>query len=104
MSSHSQPKKRSKRSKKTMYRRRLARTHISKRNATASPLLRLPAELRNTIFAYALDHDTIVLEHPVPRIRITDSRHKDAINLLYVCRQIYIETALLPYKLNRFVI
>ncbi|KAI4613396.1 uncharacterized protein J4E87_009863 [Alternaria ethzedia] len=74
------------------------------RNATVSPLLRLPPELRNTIFAYALDYETFILEHLVPRIRTTGSRHKDPINLLYVCRQIYIETALLPYKLNRFVI
>ena len=30
--------------------------------------------------------------------------HRNPVNLLYVCRQIYSETAPLPYKLNSFVI
>jgi len=37
-------------------------------------------------------------------VRMVKFLHRNSINLLFVCRQIYSETALLPYKLNTFVI
>ena len=82
-------------------------------NATASPLLRLPAEIRNIIFAYALSHGDIKL-NVIPRIQDGPGRtgcwkHRNwpipvNISLIYACRQIHFETALLPYKLNVFVV
>ncbi|KAI4676687.1 uncharacterized protein J4E84_009522 [Alternaria hordeiaustralica] len=82
-------------------------------NATASPLLRLPAEIRNMIFAYALSHGDIEL-NVVPRIQNAPSRkgcwkHLNwpipvNISLIYACQQIHFETALLPYELNVFVV
>ncbi|KAI4706352.1 hypothetical protein J4E89_009086 [Alternaria sp. Ai002NY15] len=90
-----------------------ARAHITQRNATASPLLRLPAEIRNMIFAYALSHGDTKL-HIIPSIQDGPGgtgcwKHRswpDPVNvsLLYVCRQIHLETALLPYELNIFVV
>ncbi|KAI4644823.1 uncharacterized protein J4E79_010958 [Alternaria viburni] len=84
--------------------RPLTRTHISERNAAASPLLRLPPELRNSIFAYALYHERFVLDPPDSSGYVVKSRDKNLLSLLYVCRQIYSETAYLPYKLNSFEI
>ncbi|KAI4647677.1 hypothetical protein J4E93_004087 [Alternaria ventricosa] len=84
--------------------RRLMRTHISERNAAASPLLRLPPELRNSIFAYALYHEIFILGPPDSCAYVVKSRDKNLLSLLYVCRQIYSETAFLPYKLNSFEI
>ncbi|KAI4706353.1 hypothetical protein J4E89_009087 [Alternaria sp. Ai002NY15] len=84
--------------------RPLTRTHISERNAAASPLLRLPPELRNSIFAYALYHETFVLDPPDSSRYVVKSRDKNLLSLLYVCRQVYSETAFLPYKLNSFEI
>ncbi|KAI4641893.1 uncharacterized protein J4E78_010323 [Alternaria triticimaculans] len=90
-----------------------ARAQITQHNATASPLLRLPAEIRNIIFAYALSHGDIELK-VIPRIINGPGRkgcwkHRNwanpfNISPLYACRQIYFETALLPYELNVFVV
>ncbi|KAI4604737.1 hypothetical protein J4E83_010978 [Alternaria metachromatica] len=68
-------------------------------NVTTSPLLLLPAEIRNMIFALALDHQDILIlnERIYNEIR-------SPVNLLHVCRQIHAETALLPYKLNFFAV
>ncbi|KAI4946678.1 hypothetical protein J4E91_006849 [Alternaria rosae] len=68
-------------------------------NATTSPLLLLPAEIRNMIFALALDHQDIM----IIRGRIYN-KIRAPVNLLRVCRQIHAETALLPYKLNFFAL
>ncbi|KAI4673377.1 uncharacterized protein J4E88_008990 [Alternaria novae-zelandiae] len=76
----------------------------SERNAAASPLLRLPPELRNSIFAYALYHERFILGPPDSCGYVVKSRDKNLLSLLYVCRQIYSETAFLPYKLNSFEI
>jgi len=64
------------------------------------------------IFAYALSHGDTKL-HIIPSIQDEPGgtgcwKHRswpDPVNvsLLYVCRQIHFETALLPYKLNVFV-
>jgi len=82
-------------------------------NATASRLLRLPAEIRNIIFAYALSHGDIKL-NVIPRIQNGPGRkgcwkHRNwadpfNISLIYACRQIHFETALLPYELNIFAV
>ncbi|KAI4948611.1 hypothetical protein J4E86_007959 [Alternaria arbusti] len=89
------------------------RAYITQHNATASPLLRLPAEIRNMIFAYALSHGDIKLK-VIPRLPDTSMfldywEHRNwpdpvNISLLYACRQIYFEAALLPYELNTFVV
>ena len=88
---------------------------ITKAEATAanqlrSPLLRLPAELRNLIYHYALGNCTLTFsddykprlcQHDTPRLC---QRDKPAFPLLAVCVQIHAEAALLPYSLNTFVI
>jgi len=81
----------------------------SLRNATTSPLLRLPAELRNEIFALALRHGTISLTFsPSARDQtILQDRHNippSSAPLLFVCRQIHAEVSLLPYRLNKFIV
>ncbi|KAI4647679.1 hypothetical protein J4E93_004089 [Alternaria ventricosa] len=68
-------------------------------NATTSPLLLLPAEIRNIIFALALDHQDII----IVRGRMYN-KVRSPVNLLRVCRQIHAETALLPYELNFFAV
>jgi len=96
-------------------------------NATKSPLLRLPAELRDEISQYALGDMwiTIVCDHkvakpryiaqPVPsplaipgtkpqlnngNYRNTQSERKHLLALPLTCRQLYRETHLLPYSRN----
>ena len=81
----------------------------SLRNTISSPLLRLPAEFRNAIFALALRHGTISLVlSPSTRDRgILQDPHNippSPAPLLFVCRQIHAEVALLPYRLNKFIV
>jgi hypothetical protein len=75
-------------------------------NKFNSPLLRLPGELRNRIYAYIFDKQDYIFTlynvgeydarfHPI-------SYRKYNLSLLATSRQIYTETALLPYKLGRF--
>jgi hypothetical protein len=67
-----------------------------------SPLLRLPPEIRNRIWAYALGGKVIrqvftrrkCVLLPKPQERI------NAFTLLAACRQIYVETAVLPFAAN----
>ena len=74
-----------------------ARTHCSRdysslRNQRESPLLRLPAELRNRIYEYALIFSNI-------------TKQKTAIqSVFYTSRQVYKEIALLPFNVNIFEI
>ncbi|KAL8721886.1 MAG: hypothetical protein Q9225_001522 [Loekoesia sp. 1 TL-2023] len=97
------------------------------RNSASSPLLRLPSEIRNKIYEYALGGNHLEVdyephEHKYKTIKkqryrthyggglyhecagegddIPSSLH---LGLLRVCRQIYGEAALLPYALNTFV-
>jgi hypothetical protein len=85
------------------------------RNAQQSPLLRLPAEIRNMIFIFALSDNIIspTLWHadsdPDPEHTSTVSRSVTGnrpplhrFSLLRVSRQIYAETAILPYHLSTF--
>jgi len=77
-------------------------------NQRSSPLLQLPGELRNTIYAHVLgNHSIDVQEEYWPqRFRISISpfqvqpHHITA--LLRTCRQIHAETHLLPFTLNIF--
>ena len=72
-------------------------------NATGSPLLLLPAEIRNMIFEYAMYYGTIDIYQKYNSRTgnfAIESRH--AIPLLFVCRQIYSEVVILPFKLNVF--
>jgi hypothetical protein len=69
-------------------------------NQTNSPLLRLPSELRNRVYEYALGGDcepfTIKaspIDFPMTLLDLP------ALSLLRSCRQIYHETANLPYTL-----
>ncbi|KAF3001361.1 hypothetical protein E8E13_006383 [Curvularia kusanoi] len=73
---------------------------------TASPLLTLPAELRNIIWALVLGNTTYDISCTI-RIpwgtsvkNLTTSAHSLA--LLRTCRQIHAETRYLPFTLNTF--
>ncbi|CAN9337104.1 unnamed protein product [Alternaria alternata] len=86
-----------------------ARAQITAANQRNSPLLRLPAELRNRIYEYALGGHKIYMV-----IRFSENKEKlwldrtdrcgvvPAFTLLKVCSQINAEAALLPYSLNTF--
>jgi hypothetical protein len=66
-------------------------------------LLRLPAEIRNQIFAYALGGQTYELRETAPYGVVTNTTvSENALALLVVCRQLYAETALAPFSLNFF--
>ncbi|KAF1912418.1 hypothetical protein BDU57DRAFT_551267 [Ampelomyces quisqualis] len=75
-----------------------------------SPLLRLPGELRNRIWEYVLGGRTLRPRlTPIPRspeqlFQIAQELREPLLGfaLLRTCRQVYMETALLPYKLNAY--
>ncbi|KAF3051920.1 hypothetical protein E8E11_003519 [Didymella keratinophila] len=75
-------------------------------NRRKSPLLALPAELRNIIWSQVLGGITFDIECSVRILwgvsvtNTTTSPHQLA--LLQTCRQIYVETRLLPLTLNTF--
>ena len=75
------------------------RLKSARRNARDSPLLRLPAEIRASIWKHAL-------EYPVVKVRPSSKRHRKSVRvnfgLLRICRQVYSETARLPHTLNTF--
>ncbi|KAF2647647.1 hypothetical protein K491DRAFT_763567 [Lophiostoma macrostomum CBS 122681] len=75
---------------------------ISKRNASESPLLRLPSEVRNRIFAFVYSGEKIMKQKPSDEF----AYHRDSdvlaglpCNLPQICRQLYCETYILPYAL-----
>ena len=95
-----------------------------RRNAVESPLLRLPPEIRNRIFRYAMGGSVILVQSHHPAFssdtwrnttasawhgRAThlsaDRQHNQgtAFHLPETCRQIYAETATLGYATNTFV-
>ncbi|KAF2036020.1 hypothetical protein EK21DRAFT_106853 [Setomelanomma holmii] len=66
---------------------------ITDRNARKSPLLQLPAEVKNEIYGYVIGGRDINLAG-------YRTVHHPDIALLVVCRQIYQDTRLLPFALN----
>lgn len=73
----------------------------------ASPLLSLAAEIRNQIWEYALGGKIfrqVVCHYPTEKFLPKMSERKNTLALLLVCRQIYAETALLPFSSNTFSI
>ncbi|KAF2132549.1 hypothetical protein P153DRAFT_382174 [Dothidotthia symphoricarpi CBS 119687] len=76
------------------------RLKIAQRNQHDSPLLGLPAELRNKIYGYVLCGKTIAFE----LFRTVPGFDENNFNLLRTCRQIHAEAQLLPYAKNTFLI
>jgi len=73
------------------------------RNATKSPLLRLPAELRNMIYGHVFDNITYNLYMPYGDYPLCESSFQEAgMGLILVSRQVHAETAYLPYELSAF--
>jgi len=81
------------------------------RNSVSSPLLRLPAEVRNKIFAYVNNGLHIFMRAgSVERamISIKNGTHEGASSVYplflfqHTCRQVYNETALLPFSTNEY--
>jgi hypothetical protein len=81
--------------------------HSTEANQRNSPLLRLPAELRNQIYELVLRHDCLSLALGrylnLQPIRLYPDPGSRTLALLRVCRQDHFEAALLPYSLNTFV-
>ncbi|KAH7076569.1 hypothetical protein BKA63DRAFT_594012 [Paraphoma chrysanthemicola] len=80
-------------------------------NAIESSLLRLPAELRNKIYAYVFYEGTYCLKisnrtrpgHYLPeKVPVCLEQCNHALALLRVCRQVHAEAKLFPYWLNVF--
>lgn len=95
-----------------------AQNEIMNRNASVSPLLRLPPEIRIRIFKFVLGGQQIWIGHYPSYSNNFDPSHYGGafyhlntadgtgrgldIRLLRVCRQVFMETSLLPYALNHF--
>ncbi|EUC46072.1 hypothetical protein COCMIDRAFT_54347, partial [Bipolaris oryzae ATCC 44560] len=62
------------------------------RNQRESPLLRLPAEVRSMVWEYVFGGYHIYV---YPR-----EIHRRILRLMTVCRQIFMEAVLLPFRLN----
>jgi len=94
----------------TMHVRKLIPRFSSKLNATNSPLLRLPAELRNIVYGYVFEGNRYALggylftgKRPEEgNTLIWRTSRSNDIGLLLASRQLHAETALLPYKLGVF--
>jgi hypothetical protein len=82
----------------------MLRAYSARQNQRDSQLLRLPAELRNQTFRYALGGKTwsFVVREPYRQWAYNCSAFTMALALLAICRQIYTETALLPFSLGSF--
>ncbi|KAI4613401.1 uncharacterized protein J4E87_009868 [Alternaria ethzedia] len=87
---------------------------ITTLNAVSSPLLRLPAELRNMIFAYVYtgmiykfdDFESFETKPSDQYRRMASGRwleQQTSDKLPLTCRQMHAETALLPYSLSTFL-
>jgi hypothetical protein len=99
---------------------RSAHTHTScsrARNREQSPLLRLPGELRNKIYEYAMSDVTITIfpsSNPRKPFQlyaylargaadaISSSNVLDMTGLMRTCQQVYLETRLLPFQAITF--
>ncbi|KAH7086856.1 hypothetical protein FB567DRAFT_526366 [Paraphoma chrysanthemicola] len=86
------------------------RDAITRRNQLESPLLRLPAELRNEICKLVLGNTEISFLPWVPLPWGLFIHHYGryygtyVLSLTQVCRQLHQETQLLPFQLNNFVV
>ncbi|RYN20526.1 hypothetical protein AA0112_g10711 [Alternaria arborescens] len=79
---------------------REALRQITERNATSSPLFRLPAEIRNMVFNHVFQDERYCIG-PGYWMEDYPSLRRN-LSLLLVSRQLYHETVLLPYKLAVF--
>ena len=93
-------------------RRKLTR-HSTLRNQQVSPLLRLPGELRKSIYEYALGGHVLCLKYEASvqrhgsKITVwgTEGVNRPqpcSIAVLRACRQLHLETKRLPFSLNVF--
>jgi len=74
-------------------------------NTLNSPLLRLPAELRNVIFAYVFSDNVYLFDGSNVYRKYTASTtlfDENNLGVLVASRQLHAETALLPYQLAFF--
>ncbi|KAH3905704.1 hypothetical protein HBI56_211890 [Parastagonospora nodorum] len=85
---------------------------VSDRNIQLSPLLQLPGEVRTLIFTFVLGGHDIQLNHRMRNFEIrpyhtaaclSSGGQRSFLNLTLVSRQIYIETAMLPFVANTWV-
>jgi hypothetical protein len=84
----------------------------SRRNQQSSPLLRLPAEIRNTIYEYVLGGESwhyltyigvrLSLKRRLSKDDERPEKEPHFLALFKTCRQLQAETKLLPFKLNLF--
>ena len=86
-----------------------AQTDIMNRNASVSPFLRLPPEIRLQIYKLVLGGQRLWLEFEDYGVKvycykstINGRRQEFDISILRLCRQVFTETALLPFALNKF--
>jgi len=75
--------------------------HSTERNQTASPLLRLPGELRNKIYSYVFHGRSVTISLVCLR-GLTTPVPKTSPSLLRVCRQIHCEASSLAIELTTF--
>jgi hypothetical protein len=82
----------------------LIHTHSTLHNQHISPLLRLPAEVRNIIYVLVLGNRTYRFHDAVsrPHAQLRTNNECHVLALLLVSHQIYAEARLLPYSLNTF--
>lgn len=80
------------------------RREIAIRNQNQSPILRLPAEIRNKVYKYVLGGRIYRFKDAIDRGRaVLDTKgERHILGLLLVCHQTYSEASLLPYSLNKF--
>ncbi len=79
--------------------------YSARQNQQQSPLLRLPPELRNKIYGYVLGGKVFQFRSEKYHELVKSSmKKKQNLALLGVCRQVYAETALLPFTLSTFSI
>jgi hypothetical protein len=78
--------------------------HSSALNQTNSPLLRLPAELRNRVYEYVFGDVRLILGNcPGARIMTNTGHDVSALALATTSRQLYVETKLLPFVLGHLL-
>jgi hypothetical protein len=78
-------------------------TRRTRRNRQISPLLRLPGEIRNSIYGYMFASERIIFaRRSGASVEDTPPEPRLSFGLLRTCRQINAETNLLPYRLLTF--